>query len=118
MNKIRSWLVGLTIVSLLVVGVVAVAGNGFGDGASIRSSRQSGNGECHIQRRGADGDGVLNSEDRDWARPLDGSGHGACKGYRRNLSGNRPLDGSGYGARRGGGAGQASGSESCDGGCL
>jgi len=117
MSKMRSWLVGLTIVSLLVVGVVA-AGNGFGDGASSPSPRQSWSEECNIQKRGADGDGVLNSEDRDWARPLDGSGHGACKGYRHNLSGNRPLDGSGYGARRGGGAGQASGSESCDGGCL
>jgi len=118
MNRMRSWLVGLTIVSLLAVGVAAVAGNGFGNGASSRGSHPAGSGDCDGQERDADGDGVVNSADADWARPLGGSGHGAIKGYGLNLSANRPLDGSGYGACRGGGIGRGSGSGSCDGGCL
>jgi len=32
MNKLRGWIVGVAIVALLGVGIVAVAGNGFGRG--------------------------------------------------------------------------------------
>ena len=113
MNKIRNLIVGLTIVSLLAVGVVAVAGNGFGASANWEP-QQAATGDCDLHERDADGDGILNSEDPDWTRPMDGSGYGERKGN----AGNGPLDGSGFGARQGGGFGQGRGSGSCDGDCL
>ena len=76
MNKSRNWIVGLTLVSLMAVGVVALAGNGFGGAnASSWSPAQAASGECPYERD-SDGDGVLNSEDPDWVRPLDGTGFG------------------------------------------
>ena len=98
MNKIRNLIVGLTIVSLLAVGVVAVAGNRFGASTSWEP-QQAAEGDCDLHERDADGDGILNSEDPDWARPLDGNGYGERKGN----AGNGPMDGSGFGARQGGG---------------
>ena len=116
MHKMRNWMVGLTIVSLLAVGVVAVAGNGFGASAT-GEPQQAATGDCDLHERDADGDGVLNCEDADWVRPLDGSGYGEGYGYGQNLSGNRPMDGSGFGARHGGGMGQELGGGSRDGSC-
>ena len=113
MNKIRNLIVGLTLVSLLAVGIVAVAGNGFGASTTF-DPQQAAAGDCDLHERDADGDGILNSEDSDWARPLDGSGYGERKGN----AGNGPLDGSGFGARQGGGFGQGRGGGSCDSGCL
>ena len=113
MNKIRNLIVGLTLVSLLVVGVVAVAGNGFGVSTTFEPQRAA-TGDCSLNERDSDGDGILNSEDADWVRPLDGSGYGERMGG----AGNGPLDGSGYGAGQGGGLGQGSGSGDCDGSCL
>jgi len=117
MNKMRNWLVGLTIVSLLAVGVVAVAGNGFGASANWEP-QQAATGDCDLHERDTDGDGILNSEDPDWVRPLDGSGYGECQGYGQNLFENRPMDGSGFGARQGGGMGQGIGGGSHAGSCL
>ena len=113
MNKIRNLIVGLTLVSLLAVGVVAVAGNGFGASTTFEPQRAV-SGDCDLQARDSDGDGILNSEDSDWVRPLDGSGYGERKGN----AGSGPKDGSGFGARLGGGLGQGSGSGDCDGSCL
>ncbi|MBE0636248.1 hypothetical protein IH601_09650 [Candidatus Bipolaricaulota bacterium] len=115
MNKMRSWIAGLMIVSLLAVGVAAVAGNGFGSSVSV-GAQQAAAGTCSLYERDADGDGILNSEDADWVRPLDGSGYGQSQGYGQNLSGQRPLDGSGFGGH-GGGAGQRLGGLG-DGSCL
>ena len=115
MKVVRNWIVGLTVVSLLAVGVVALAGNGFGGSAPDWSTQQAETGDCDLHERDADGDGILNSEDPDWVRPMDGSGYGECKGYGRGLSANRPLDGTGCGAGRGGGMGQGIGE--CSGSC-
>lgn len=115
MNKMRNWMIGLTIVSLLAVGVVAVAGNGFG-GSESWTPQQSADGDCDLHERDADSDGILNSEDSDWVRPMDGSGYGASQGNAQGLSGSRPLDGSGYGAGQGLGQGSSSGMH--DGSCL
>jgi len=105
MNKIRNLIVGLTLVSLLAVGVVAVAGSGFGASTTFEP-QQAATGDCSLQERDSDGDGILNSEDSDWVRPLDGSGYGEKQGN----AGNGPLDGSGFG--------QGTGSGDCDGSCL
>jgi len=113
-------MVGLMIASLLAVGVVAVAGDGFGNGASNSALGQTATGDCALASAGqdADGDGIVNSEDTDWVRLLDGSGYGHGQGYGQNLSGDRPLDGAGYGARQGSGQGQSGCSGTCDGSCL
>lgn len=108
MNKMRNWMVGLTIVSLLAVGVVAVAGNGFGASATSEPLRAA-TGDCDFHERDTDGDRILNCEDPNWVRPLDGRGYGESKGYGQNLSGNRPLDGSGFGSRQGGSQGHGGG---------
>jgi len=113
MNKMRNWMVGLTIVSLLAVGMVALAGNGFGASTTFEPQKAA-TGGCDLHERDTDGDGILNSDDPDWVRPLDGSGYGERKGYGQGLSANRPLDGTGYGS----GMGRGAGSGSCDGGCL
>lgn len=105
MNKIRNLIVGLTLVSLIAVGVVAVAGNEFGASTTFEPQKAA-TGDCNLNERDADGDGILNSEDADWARPTDGSGYG----QRRGDAGSGPMDGSGFGARQGGGLGQRSGS--------
>ena len=102
MNRIRNLIVGITIVSLLAVGVVAVAGNGFGSSENW-DQRQAAAGDCDLSEQDTDGDGTPNCDDADFVRPLNGSGNGECQGYGQNLSGNRPMDGSGFGARQGGG---------------
>lgn len=117
MIKMRNWMVGLTVVSLLAVGVAAVAGNGFGASTTFEP-QQASTDDCSLHERDADGDGILNSEDSDWVRPMDGSGYGAAKGYGQDLSASRPHDGSGFGARQGGAQEQRDSSGGCDGGCL
>jgi len=113
MNKMRNWIVGLTVVALLAVGVVALAGNGFGGGnpASQGPSPVATSGS--LCDRDDDGDGIPNSEDSDWVCPMDGSGYGEGKGYGQSLSEDRPLNGTGFGARRGGGMGHGHGAGSC-----
>jgi len=113
MNKIRNLIVGLTLVSLLAVGVVAVAGNGFGASTTFEPQKAA-TGDCNLNERDSDGDGILNSEDADWARPMDGSGYGERMGG----AGNGLRDGSGFGVRQGGGMGQGTGSGVRDGSCL
>lgn len=115
MNRKRNWIVGLMLVSLLTIGVVALAGNGFGSKATS-DLRQTATGQCALYERDADGDGILNCDDPDWVSPADGSGYGAGNGYGQNVSGARPLDGSGFGGRHSGG--QGSGNALRDGSCL
>ena len=102
------WIVGLTILALLVVGGVALAGGGFsprGGGNRAVCPQADGNAICTVDD---DGDGIVNSEDPDWVCPEDGSGceegAGTCLGF----SANRPLDGSGAQCA-GGGQGQRAG---------
>ncbi len=102
MNKTRNLIIGLVLASLLAVGVAAVAGNGFG-ATSIWQPQRTASDSCDLNERDADGDGILNAEDSDWVRPMDGTGYGSGEGYGRNQSGERPMDGTGYGARQGGG---------------
>ena len=117
MNKIRNLIVGLTVVSLLAVGLVAVAGNGFG-GSTDWTPQQQGTGDCDLNEHDADGDGFLNSEDSDWAPPFDGSGYGKSEGFGQGNYENRPLDGSGHGAGQGNGLGQGAGNGMGNGSCL
>ena len=109
MNKIRNLIAGLTIVSLLAVGLVAVAGNGFG-ASTEWAPQKAATGDCDLNAYDADGDGIINSEDADWVRPFDGSGYGQSQGFAEGNFENRPVDGSGYGTGQGGGLGQGAGS--------
>jgi len=109
MNKMKKWMIGLTIVSLLAVGVVALAGNGFGAGSSGTTAQAA------CSNDGA-GQGIGGQQLGD--RPLDGTGYGHGQGYGQDLSGSRPLDGTGYGMRQGGVQGQRGCSGDCTGSCL
>jgi len=117
MNKMRNWMIGLTIVSLLAIGTVAVAGNGFGVGAGNAIQRQSTSNRCALQERATGGDGIPSAEGSDCVAPRNGHGHGQGKGYGRNQSENRPLDGTGYGMRQGRGNSQSGCSGDCGGSC-
>jgi hypothetical protein len=101
MTKARKLIVGLLMVSLLAVGVVALAENGFGGKGSDDWAAARAAGECTCDgERDTDGDGISNCDDPDYVRPLDGSGYGQMQGYGRGLrdgSGNGMCDGSGYG---------------------
>ena len=113
MSRMKNWMVALALVSLLAVGVVALAGNGFGTTAGLGTPIATGPCACDLDD---DGDGVPNSVDPDWVRPLDGSGYGRGAGYGLGMSADRPLNGTGYGAQQGGG--QNNGLGTCDGTCL
>ena len=119
MSKMKNWMVALALVSLLAVGVVALAGNGFGTTTGFNTPLATGTCACD---QDDDGDGIPNSEDPDWVRPLDGSGYGTGygTGYGMGLSADRPLDGTGYGAQGGNGMNNGSGTcgGNCDGSCL
>jgi hypothetical protein len=97
MTKIRKLIVGLLVLSLLAVGLVAVAGNGLGGKGSDDWTAARATGECSMQQsQDSDGDGIPNCEDEDWVRPLDGTGFKHMQGQGQALQ-----DGSGNG--RGGG---------------
>jgi len=104
MRKMRNWIVGLAIVSLLAVGLAAVAGNGFGESMSWNSAGAAAD-DCDLHERDADGDGIANADDPDWVCPQDGTGYGAREGCGLNQVAHRPLDGSGFGAGHRGGMG-------------
>jgi len=90
MRTKRSWMIGLTIVALLVVGGIALAGNGFGGNRAVRAG-QGADAAATCACAGA-GDCVA---------ALDGTGNGGGAGYGMGFSTARPLDGTGYGAQRG-----------------
>jgi len=103
MTRIRKLIVGLLMVSLLVVGLVAIAGNRLGGKGSDEWTAARGTGECSLQQnQDSDGDGIPNCEDPDWVRPLDGTGF-------------RHMQGQGKGVHDGGGNGHGKGNGACDG---
>ena len=99
MTKTRTFIIGALVLSLLAFGIVALASNGFGKGAA---QDQAGNGS-YMQERDSDGDGIINCNDPDWTRPLDGTGYGA-------MNGGGAHDGAGQGLRHGMGNGAHNGS--------
>ena len=113
MKRLRNWIAGFTVAALLAVGVVALAGNGFGSNDQTADARQNAAANCALHKRDADGDGILNADDPDWVRPMDGTGHGAGRSYGQGFSGDRLLDGSGFGGH---GAGAGTGLR--DGSCI
>jgi len=90
-GRAKTLILALLTISLLAVGVYALA-NGFGRGETV-DCRCGGSTEgCPYEsERDADGDGILNCADEDWSRPLDGSGYGQGAGC--------GLRGGGYGRR-------------------
>jgi len=98
MNKMKNWMVGLTIVGLLAVGLVAVAGNGFGSGSNAASAQTTCNGV---------GQGIGGQQLGD--RPLDGTGYGAGQGHQGQQLG----DGTGSGHQYGRGLGSGLGDGTC-----
>ena len=71
---------GALVISLLAVGLVVLAENGFGGKGSDDWNTAQATGECtQLAERDADGDGIANCDDPDWARPLDGSGYAGCR---------------------------------------
>ena len=113
MKKMRNWIVGLTLISLIVVGLVAVADNGFGAGTTCEPG-QAQTCDCDQAERDADGDGIPNSEDTDWVRPLDGTGYGNRSGGGCH---NALRDGSGFRAGARGIQQGTRGGGTCDGSC-
>ncbi len=109
MTKMKTLVLGLVLLSLLAVGLIAVAGNGAG-GSTAAAKPGSG---TYMQTRDADGDGIPNCSDPDWTRPLDGTGFGAHHG-----NGSGPHDGTGQGARRGMGLQHGYGNGVRAGGCT
>jgi len=67
---------GLAVVAVLAVGIVVLAGNGFGESNWGDQSQAGSASACPCEAsRDADGDGIPNAQDPDWARSLDGTGH-------------------------------------------
>lgn len=112
--KTRNWVIGLTIVALVVVGLAVLAGGGFGRGGSVDSQTCSAATDGAFCDQDGDGGGVLNSEDPDWACPSDGSGYGASDDCGQVCTGRQLLGGAGFGG--GCGRGQGSSIRACRGG--
>jgi len=109
-GRFGKMLTGALVVSLLAVGLVVLAESGFGGKGSDDWNTARAAGECtQLAERDADGDGIANCNDVDWARPLDGSGYGRMQGYGMSL-----RDGSGVGQPNGARGGVVDGE--CDGG--
>ena len=104
LSKMNRWIVGLTILALLAVGGIALAGGGFAGGSAENRAACPAVVDGELCDADADGDGIVNAEDLDWVCPEDGSGceegASACLG----LSADRPLDG--FGAQCASGQGQ------------
>jgi len=67
---------GLAVVAVLAVGIVVLAGNGFGESNQGDQSQAGRASACLCEAsRDADGDGIPNAQDPDWSRPLDGTGY-------------------------------------------
>jgi len=80
-GRTKTLVLALLAISLLVVGVFAMA-HGFGrnDPADWHCSESIE--DCpYAAERDADGDGIVNCADEDWSRPLDGSGYGRSAEY-------------------------------------
>jgi len=95
LSKMNRWIVGLTILALLVVGGVALAGGGFAGRSAENRAACPAAADGALCDADADADGIVNSEDPDWVCPEDGSGCEEGAGTCLGLSEDRPLDGSG-----------------------
>lgn len=91
-GRTKTLVLALLAVSLLLVGAFAMA-HSFGrdDPANGGCNRPIEDCPYGIEQD-AVGDGIVNREDEDWSRPLDGSGYGQTTGY-----GNGLRNGNGYG---------------------
>ena len=105
MKKIKTVVISILAVSILVVGLAAFAGNGFGAGSAVPVANQTSETHLYQNQQDADGDGILNCDDSDWVAPMDGTGYGAANGQGQRLGG-----GSGIGSARGYGQRLADGS--------
>ena len=75
-GRSKTLILALLAISLLVVGVFAMA-HGFGRGEPVDRHCNGPMKDCPYEsERDADGDGIVNCADEDWSRPLDGSGYG------------------------------------------
>ncbi len=112
MTRTKTLIIGVLVLSLLAFGIVAIAANGFGKGGQTDQARAGAG--SYLQQRDSDGDGIMNCDDPDWTRPLDGSGYeamnGSCaqdgtgQGLHHGM-GNGAHDGSGQAGQRGYGSG-------------
>ena len=105
MKKIKTVVISILALSILVVGLGAFAGNGFGSESAVPAGNQTSETRLYQNQQDADGDGILNCDDPDWVAPMDGTGYGAMNGHGQHLG-----DGSGQGSARGHGQRLADGS--------
>ena len=105
MKKIKTVVISMLALSILVVGLAAFAGNGFGSGGAVQAGNQTDKARLYLNQYDTDGDGILNCDDPDWQAPMDGTGYGASNGNRQHLG-----DGSGQGSMQGYGQRLADGS--------
>ena len=104
MNKMKTVIISVLAVSILVIGLAALAGNQFGAGSMAQASRQTDGACLYLNQCDADGDDIPNCDDADWEAPMDGTGYGAMNG-----NGRRVCDGTGYGTMNGLGRGNGAG---------
>ena len=93
MKKAKNWMIGLTIVALLTLGVAAL-GNGFRGGAAASEQAAP---ETTCVGLDDDGDGTINCQDDDWSGQGAACGGGAGLDDGRGRCGGLSLDGSGFG---------------------
>jgi len=81
-TRLGKLITGVMVLSLLAIGVTALAGNGFGRAAEDdwAGPMQAEDCACYAWERDFDNDGIPNCEDPDYERPLDGTGHGHGRG--------------------------------------
>ena len=105
MKKIKTVVISILALSILVVGLAAFAGNGYGAGNAVQGTNQTDGTQLLLNQQDSDGDDTINCEDADWVAPMDGTGYGAA-----NRQGQRLADGSGLGSAHGYGQRLADGS--------
>ena len=93
MKKAKNWMIGLTIVALLTLGVAAL-GNGFRGGAAASEQAAP---ETTCVGLDDDGDGTINCQDDDWPGQGAACGGGAGLANGQGRCGVLSLDGSGFG---------------------
>lgn len=100
MKNTHRLILGITAVAILAMGIVVLAGNGFGESNGGYQNQLGSASVCLCEAsRDADGDGIPNGQDPDWTCPLDGTGYqgGAGGGYDSGSNAECPSYGSGNG---------------------
>jgi len=116
MKKIKTVVISILVVSILVVGLAAFAGNGFGLGSAVPAANQTTGTRLYHNQQDADGDGILNCDDSDWVAPMDGTDYGVSNGQGQRLGGGSGIGSArGYGQRLadGSGVGRGNGTGDC-----